>query len=70
MSTNQKHPFGDIKRGGLHRMLGVHQDEKIRGALIDKIVNADIGTVVEGHTVTTKLKRRAVFAQNARDFKH
>ena len=58
------------KKGALHSMLGVSPDEKIRGALLDKIMNAEIGDVVEGHTVTALLKRRANFAKNASKWHH
>ena len=65
-----KKPFGNIKRGALHRALGEKQDEPLKKELLQKIVNAEIGDVVDGHTVTTKLKRRAGFALNARKWHH
>jgi hypothetical protein len=53
------------KKGALHRQLGIPQDKTIPKKTLRDITKTDIGKKSHGHTVTTKLKQRAVFALNA-----
>lgn len=53
-----------IKQGALHRQLGV--TDHISYGLLNRIRDANIGTHVDGHKVTTLLKRRVNFALNVR----
>lgn len=55
-----KHP------GALTRQLGYPKGHPLPPGLIDEISEANVGTHVRGHTVTLKLKRRAVAVRNAR----
>lgn len=67
-------PFKDIKKGTLHKALGYAQGKDIPNGIIDKIVATDIGNKVTAKgksvKVTSGIKRKAVFAKNARKFKH
>jgi hypothetical protein len=56
-------------KGALHKQLGVPAGKKISSKLLTEIAKANIGTKVRGHRVTTKLKRRVIFAKNLRRFK-
>lgn len=56
-----------LKKGLLHKQLGVKPGKKISNKLLTNIVNANIGTKVRGHKVTLKLKRRATLANNLRN---
>ncbi|MGD0071405.1 MAG: hypothetical protein ABSB71_08015 [Candidatus Bathyarchaeia archaeon] len=53
------------KKGALHKQLGISLDKKIPKATLHKIVKAKVGSKVHGKTVTTTMKRRALFAINA-----
>jgi hypothetical protein len=70
MAAKKKTPIGPIKKGALHEALGVKQDKKVPAGKVEKIANAKIGTKVDGVEVTPLLKKRAVFAQNAKKWKH
>lgn len=63
MASNSK-PFGNIKKGALHKELGIKQDKPIPLATLD----AAHAKAVREHNVT--LERRTQFAINARKFKH
>jgi len=68
-------PFKDIKKGTLHTALGYKQGEKIPEGKINSIASKDIGSTIttksgEKKKITTELKRKAVFAKNARSFSH
>ena len=58
-----------LKKGLLHKQLGVKLGDKIPSGLLTDIASANIGTKVRGHKVTLKLKRRATFANNLRKIK-
>ena len=58
--------FSPEHKGALHRQLGYSAKKDLPHGLLDEIASANIGTHVRGHTVTLKLKRRAVAAVNAR----
>ena len=53
------------KKGALHRQLGYNPDDPLPRGLLMDIEEANIGTHVRGHKVTTLLKRRVNFALNA-----
>ena len=53
------------KTGALHRQLGYPSAKHIPPGLMNEIYNAKVGSHVRGHKVTTKLKRRVIFAVNA-----
>ena len=57
-----------MKKGALHRQLGVPSRRKIPSGLLNKVSNANIGTKVRGHTVTPLLKKRAVLARTLRKY--
>jgi hypothetical protein len=58
----------DIKKGTLHRALGIKPENKVGSALINKIVNTPIGetiTAPKGKVkITRELKSKANFARN------
>jgi hypothetical protein len=56
----------DIKKGGLHSMLGIDQSKPIPTSTLNKIKNAEPGSKVNGKTVTPLMKKRANFAANVR----
>ncbi|MBT3397822.1 hypothetical protein HOA55_02695 [archaeon] len=61
-----------LKKGTLHRQLGIPVDKKIPVRLLDSIVAAQAGDVIKNPTkiglnkikVTRKLERRAILARN------
>lgn len=53
------------KKGALHHQLGYSSKKDLPAGLLDEIYHASVGAHVRGHTVTTLLKRRVVFAVNA-----
>ena len=53
------------KKGALHKQLGYATSQDIPKGLLNEIYNTSVGNKVRGHTVTTLLKRRVVFAVNA-----
>ena len=63
-----------LKKGALHRQLGVPLDEKIPVGLLDVIIKAEVGDVVRNSAkvgfrrirVTRKIERRAILARNLR----
>ena len=55
-----------LKKGALRRELHIKKGETIPVSLLKEIVEAPLGTKVQGHTVTAKLKQRANFALNVR----
>jgi len=63
-----------IEKGTLHTALGIDKDKPIPASALNTLVNADIGDTVtvngKKKTVTSALKKKAVFAKNAKKFKH
>ena len=67
----------DIKKGALHKQLGIPEDQKIPMGLINKILAASPGDIIEYTVngkkkrikVTTKLIRRANLAKTFKKFK-
>jgi hypothetical protein len=63
-----------IKEGTLHSALGYKQGQDIPPSSIDKVANAEIGNIVDVNgkkkKITPALKKKAVFAKNARKFNH
>jgi len=57
-----------VKKGALHKQLGLGVDEHISTALLDRIERQKVGTHVGDVTVTPLLKKRANFARNVRGF--
>lgn len=57
-----------VKKGALHEQLGLGVHEHISSALLDRIERQNIGTHINGVTVTPLLKKRANFARNVRRF--
>jgi hypothetical protein len=55
-----------MKKGALHKQLGISEDKKISPKLLEKIVETPIGKKVKGKTVTRLLKQRANWALNVR----
>ena len=61
-----------LKKGTLHRQLGIPMDKKIPMRLLNAIIRAKAGDVVKNPTavgvrkikVTRKLERRAILARN------
>jgi hypothetical protein len=53
-----------IKKGALHKQLGIPMSKRIPLGLEREIMEARIGNKVRGHTVTALLKRRVGFALN------
>lgn len=53
------------KKGALHRQLGYSISESIPQGLVNEIDQANIGTHVRGHKVTSLLWHRAHFDVNA-----
>jgi len=51
-----------IKKGALRSQLGIKEGETIPKSLLRKIIKAEIGTKVNGITVTAQLKKRASLA--------
>lgn len=57
-----------FQAGGLHRSLGIPQDEKIPTSLVKRLIRAEVGETVTNPTskgrkkikVTTKIKRQVV----------
>jgi hypothetical protein len=58
------------KPGALHRQLGYNARKEIPDGLLHEIYHAPVGNKFRGHTVTTLLKRRVVFAVNAQKRRH
>lgn len=66
-----------LKKGGLHRQLGIEMDDKIPKTLLNKIVKAKAGDTIKNPTkegkkrikMTRLLERRAIFAKTSRKFK-
>lgn len=66
-----------IKKGALHRDLGIPQSDKIPLKLLDAIIKAKAGDVIKNPTtkgkkkieVTSRLERRAIFARNMKKIK-
>lgn len=56
-----------IKKGGLHKMLGYSEDEKIPDGIIKQIVDKEVGSEIEvkgkKHKVTALMKKRANLAK-------
>ena len=55
-----------IKKGALHRALGVPLNQHLNPVLLNRICKAKIGTSVSGHKVTRKLKDQVIWAINTR----
>lgn len=58
-----------IKKGALHKQLGYPSEAHLPEGLVRDISQANIGTHVRGFKVTSLLKKRAVFAMNARKWR-
>jgi len=62
-----------IKKGALHRQLGIPEDRKIPVNVLNKILSKDVGEKIKVNgktiTVTSLLKKRANFAKNARKWR-
>jgi hypothetical protein len=54
------------KPGALSRQLGYPVKDNIPTPVLQRVMNARVGTQVRGRTVTPLLKRRANFALNVR----
>jgi hypothetical protein len=67
-----------IRRGALHRELGIPKGKKIPMSLLNKIVSAKAGDVIKNPTsigkkkikVTRGLERRAILARNLKRVKN
>lgn len=60
-----------LKKGALHRQLGIPVGKKIPTSTLEKIIKAEIGSKVkvDGYRkVTGKLKKRSVLARTMRKF--
>jgi len=66
-----------LKKGVLHRQLGIPQDQKIPSSLLNKIISAKAGETITNPTskgrkrirVTRVLERRAILAKNLKEIK-
>jgi hypothetical protein len=62
----------NLKKGTLHRQLGISENDKIPISLLNKIISAGLGEVITNPTslgkkrikVTRVLERRAILARN------
>jgi len=62
----------NLKKGRLHKLLGINQDEKIPSSLINKIMKAEVGDTIKNPSkkgkrkikVTGLLKKKANLARN------
>ncbi len=59
----------DIKKGTLHKALGIPESRKIGKTLINKIVNTPIGEKVttpsgKSKKITSEMKHKALYAKN------
>ena len=67
----------NIKKGALHKQLGIPQDKKVPSTLVNKIVKAEVGSTVKNPTktgkrnikVTSQLKKRASLAKTLKKTK-
>ena len=57
-----------VKKGALHKQLGLGVHEHISSALLDRIEKQNVGTHIGDVPVTPLLKKRANFARNVRRF--
>jgi hypothetical protein len=55
-----------IKKGALHKQLGIPETQHIPYPLLHQIGAAPIGKRIDGHLVTHLLKHRAQFVMNMR----
>lgn len=67
--ASSKKPFGNIKKGALHKELGVAQDKKIPAGKAAKELAKLKATKHKSKAQVTE-ERRLVFAENAKKFKH
>ena len=58
--------FKPIKKGALHRQLGIPMSKRIPHDLERQIMEAKVGNKVLGHKVTPLMKKRVNFAINMR----
>ena len=66
-----------LKKGVLHRQLGISQGQKIPSSLLNKIISAKAGETITNPTskgrkrirVTRVLERRAILAKNLKEIK-
>ncbi len=66
-----------LKKGALHKELGVPLDKKIPRSLLDKIISAKAGEVITNPTktgekkikVTRTIERKAILARNLKNLK-
>ena len=55
---------GHVKKGALHKHLGVPMNKRLDRNLLQRIEKAKIGSTVSGHKVTHQLKKEVVWALN------
>jgi hypothetical protein len=55
-----------MKKGSLHRQLGIPEEQKITDKMLRGIIDTPVGNMFRGHSVTKKLKSRALWACNVR----
>ena len=55
---------GHVKKGALHKHLGVPMNKRLDRNLLRRIEKAKLGSTVSGHKVTRKLKEEVVWALN------
>lgn len=55
-----------MKKGALHKQLGIPSDEKIPSTLLRNIVKTPVGKKLKGKKITKLLKQRANWALNVR----
>jgi len=53
-----------VKKGALHKHLGVPMNKRLDRSLLRRIEKAKLGSTVSGHIVTRKLKEEVVWALN------
>ncbi len=66
-----------LKKGALHREFGIPVGKKIPMVLLDKIISAKAGDVIQNPTkigerkikVTRQIERRAILARNLKNIK-
>jgi len=60
--------FDNIKKGALHRQLGIPEHERIPEPTMKSLCHGSIGdhVIANGHsvTITKKIKQRACFGEN------
>jgi hypothetical protein len=54
------------KKNALHKQLGIPTSHSIPTKTLNDVIKTDVGKKSHGVTVTTLLKKRALFAKNVR----